>query len=437
MPDAPSSASTPPAGAAKAVDAAAFRAALGGDAVDSAATAEFTVDGLEPALVLRPTSITGVAAAVREAQRQGRAVVLHGGRTAIAVGNPPRRYDVAIGLQGLAALSAYEPDDFTVTVQAGMRFADFQAALAQQGQFLPLDPPQPERATVGGVIALGRGGPRRAARGTVRDWLIGCSVILANGTRINAGGRVVKNVSGYDLPKLFAGSLGTLGCIVEATFKLRPLPARDETLVLPCADFAAALDLGREVVQKVNGLDAVVALDRDAAGLVNVDGAALLVRAMGMQRAVATLLDAVRSQAGTAPVPTPSDAAFWRHLSGLEAPDVPTGRTLLRCGVVPSRLQQLAAAVADTLPDARRWSYSDGGLLFAESPSVTADAVNTLRENVAALGGTLIVDAAPPALKAEIDVWGPSPGGVSIMRRLKERYDPQATLSPGRFVGGI
>ena len=188
------------------------------------------LDGLTPDTVVHPATAEALAAALREADENGRAVVLRGGGTSIDIGAAPERYNVAIDTRRLDQVLDYVPDDLTVTVQGGVGFGRLQAMLAESGQFVPFDVPRAENATAGGALAAARSGPRRATYGTGRDWLIGCAVVLADGTLIHAGGRVVKNVSGYDLCKLFAGSFGSLGCIVEATFKLRPLPHADATL---------------------------------------------------------------------------------------------------------------------------------------------------------------------------------------------------------------
>ena len=436
MPEPPSGPMAGAEASPQAVAGAPFVAAAGAAAVRDPAGPEFAVDGVQPALAVRPSTEAEVAATLRAAEAQGLAVVVVGGRSAVGVGNCPARYDVALETTGLDGLVAFEPGDLTVTVGAGLRFAALQERLAEQKLFVPLDPPQAEQTTVGGVIARGRGGPRRAAYGTVRDWLIGCALVLADGTRIKGGGRVVKNVSGYDLPKLFAGSFGTLGCIVEATFKLRPLPAADGTLLVPCADFETALALGWRLQHAVNGLQAAVALDARSAGLIGLKGPTLALRAAGVERAVAVILEAARALAETTARPVASEGGFWQLLTDMEAPLNGEG-VLLRCGLAPGKLPEAAAAVQDVAATARLWSYADTGLLFAEVERTAAETVAQLRQRLEEWGGSLTVERAPAALKATIDVWGDPPGGLAIMQRLKQSLDPRGTLSPGRFVGGI
>ena len=197
------------------------------DHVDAnpARLSRYAVDGLRPDAVAKIEAIAEIERLQAAATDRNLAVIPHGGRTMLGLGMPPRRYDLALDLAALNQVVDYEPNDFTISVQAGMTLADLQRHLAVNGQFLPLDHPRFERATLGGLCAVGRGGLRRNSFGGPRDWLIGMRMVKADGTAIKGGGQVVKNVSGYDLPKLFAGSLGSLGVIVELTFKLRSRPA--------------------------------------------------------------------------------------------------------------------------------------------------------------------------------------------------------------------
>src|SRR3990170_7695424 len=182
------------------------------------ATATFAVDGLTPQAAVAPASYEQVAAVMRYSYAEGLAVIPWGGGTYIHAGNIPARYDIALGLSRLNAVVEHEPADLTATVQAGMTLSELQRHLGGAGQLLPLDPPGGERATIGGILAANASGPWRHAFGSARDMTIGLRVITAEGRITRAGGRVVKNVAGYDLCKLYIGSLGTLGVIVEATF---------------------------------------------------------------------------------------------------------------------------------------------------------------------------------------------------------------------------
>ena len=200
-----------------------------------------------PSVAVRPADANGVAAALAWAHRSGVAVYPSGGRTLTQLGNPPARPGIALDLTRLNRLVDFQPADLTVSVEAGMTIAQLDAALAQDGKHVPIAAPLGHRATVGGTLATGISGPLRSAYGLPRDWLIGVSVVGADGTPTKAGGKVVKNVTGYDLNRLYTGSLGTLGVITEATFKLAPAPTDWAVIVAafasPDAAALASLDL--------------------------------------------------------------------------------------------------------------------------------------------------------------------------------------------------
>jgi len=181
----------------------------------------FTVDGCAPCCVLFPSTAEDLSRCVAAADAAGLALIPAGNGTQLHIGHAPQRYDVALSTRRLRRIVAHEAADMTVSVEAGLTLAELNAALAAAGQRLPLDPPYPEHTTIGALIATDACGPLRLSQGKVRDLLIGVTVVLADGSVVKGGGRVVKNVAGYDLMKLFTGSFGTLGIVTEATFKIR------------------------------------------------------------------------------------------------------------------------------------------------------------------------------------------------------------------------
>src|SRR5207248_587611 len=201
---------------------------------DSLKEATCTIDEAGPFAVVRPTSVAEVGDLVRRAIDQGHALFPLGGRTLLDVGLPPDRAGVGVDLRDLSEVIDYPARDMTVTVQPGITLARLEVLLATERQRLPVDVPQPDRATLGGALAVNASGPRRYGFGTLRDYVIGMTVVNDEGHEAKAGGRVVKNVAGYDLPKLHVGALGTLGIIVQVTLKLRPLPEESALLVLRC-----------------------------------------------------------------------------------------------------------------------------------------------------------------------------------------------------------
>ncbi len=367
----------------------------------------------------------------------------------LALGMPPRRYDLALDLSGMSQVVDYEPNDFTITVEAGMTLADLQRHLAVNGQYLPLDHPRFERATLGGLCAVGRGGLRRNSFGGPRDWLIGMRMVKADGTLIKGGGKVVKNVSGYDLPKLFAGSLGTLGVIVELTFKLRPLPASDQIVALSAPSFESALTAGRAAAQAAPFLNGCVVLSAEAASEAHDLGAkvlhdqpALLLRANGLESAASEVLAQGLGAARKAGLDGPerTTAAIvetWQAVVDLET-QTAADAVRLRLGVPPANLSRAQQMLSQAIPQATSWTAAaDSGLLFVEVPSVEADTIKSLRNQLGPLQGRLTVESAPTELKQSCDIWGPSGPGARLMHNIKEQFDPQGILNPGRYVDGI
>ena len=416
---------------------------------DSARLQRYNVDGHVPSAATSADTISDVEHVQSVATSQDLSVAPIGGRTMLDLGMPPRRYDLALDLTGLNAVVEYEPDDFTITVEAGMTLADLQRHLAVNGQFLPLDHPRFERATLGGICAVGRGGLRRNSFGGPRDWLIGMRMVKADGTAIKGGGRVVKNVSGYDLPKLFAGSLGTLGIIVELTFKLRPQPASDQIVALNAPSVEAALAAAHAAAQAAPFLNGCVVLSSDAAADARGLGArilhdrpSLLLRANGLESAasevLAQALDAARQAGLDEPERTTSAIVeTWQAVADLEL-QTADGHVRLRLGVPPANLARARDILNETLTDASNWVIAaDSGLLFVEVPTIDAESVKVLRNRLGPLQGRLTVETAPVELKQSCNVWGPAGPGTRLMHNVKREFDPQSLLNPGRFVDGI
>ena len=413
----------------------------------------YEIGGIRPGAVAQAGDATDVRRVLSYADAHQVSVGIVGGGTMLGLGTPPRAYDVALDLSGLDGVVAYEPDDFTVSVGAGMTLAELQGRLAVSGQYLPLDAGRFEAATVGGVVAVGRGGLRRAANGGPRDWLIGMRMVRADGTPIKGGGQVVKNVSGYDLPKLFSGSLGTLGAIVETTFKLRPLPAHDRVVAVDAGSLEQALAGAWAAAQAAPSLDGCLALS--AASVASArslgaealgEGAALVLRASGLESAVEEVLSealgAVRS-AGVTGSERGTDAIVetWQAITDLELA-TPPSHLRLRLGVRPASLGAAQAVVASHWADAERWvAAADSGLLFVDVPHTdaaeSAGRIEAARQELERVRAHLTVESAPPELKALVNVWGAAGAGARLMHRIKQEFDPNGILNPGRFVDGI
>lgn len=383
------------------------------------------VDRLSPSSVVEPSSAEELASVLAGANEHGAAVVPWGAGRHMSFGNVPSRYDIALRTAKLDRVIEHEPADLTITVEAGITMGRLQAVLAEHGQFLPID--ARADATAGGVLAAGVSGPSQQGYGLPRDWLIGCRIALADGTLIKGGGRVVKNVAGYDMPKLAVGSLGTLGVIVEATFKLSPLPAVQETLVATFDSLDAATTVVFAAHDRSLSLRAVAVRSDGSAAFWLAGPEAAVERT---RRELAELTD----DANTQRLEGAQSDRWWNESAQPSAPTLTLRATLLPSHV-GGLLERLATAGVEAV------AYPTTGLVLVSMPEAGVEAaaaqVADVRAWAVATGGSLVVTSASVEVKERIDVWGDVGSALGVMRRLKEQFDPRGTLNPGRFVGGL
>jgi glycolate oxidase FAD binding subunit len=415
---------------------------LGADGLGSESDQRhFAVDGTEPSWVVLPGGASETAQALRVCAEHDLAVIPAGAGLRLGRGLPPERLDVVLSTSRMDRIVAHAAADLTLTVEAGATLAAVNEALRPSGQWLPFDPPLPAETTIGGLIAAQASGPSRQAFGTVRDWLLGLAAVLADGTPVKSGGRVVKNVAGYDIHKLLVGSCGTLAVIVEATFKLQPLPEAKRIvcfgsqtleslcqLALALADSVAAPQL----LEILAGSDRPPTLVAGFAGTrEEVDDAATRAASIGRERSV---------EESSGPI---DEAALRASLDGVERGGEPS--VVLRVGVPRSALGRwLSSALREcdrVAGDVALHAHAGVGVarlrLEAAKRERVREVVGGLRNDACASGGYLVVDSAPSAWKSEVDVWGPPPAGFDLMKGLKAAFDPRRLLSPGRFVGGV
>ena len=388
-----------------------------------------SVDGLLPSTVMRPEDAEDAARALHLCDLAPAAVVVWGGGTQMRLGAPPRRYEVAFSTERMTRLLEYEPADLTCRVEAGIRLHDLQAALREQGQRLPLDPPHLERATVGGMVAANTNGLSRGRYGTVRDWVIGIAVAYPSGKVARAGGKVVKNVAGYDLMKLHIGALGTLGVVAEVNFKVQARPEMEATLLAQFEAPAPALGVGLKLAHQYLAPASAIVQDGDGGRW------QLALKLEGYAREVQAAKDqAIRfvREAGGIVQDAEIPSAFWDAARDWSTPA--DDEVVLRAIVPLAASPLLMAAVP---PDARVLAQPASGVVDVRVPAPSAAATLSRLRTAAGAEGQVVVVAAPVALKQGLDVWGPPPPGFPIMRALKQALDPNGILNPGRFVGGI
>jgi len=413
---------------------------------------QWAIDGLCPEAIVRPGSVEDIARVMRWACQEGEGVVFRGGGTFIQAGYPPDRDFIVLSLDRLSRMVDYQPADMTVTVEAGMTLSALQSVLRAQGQFLPVDPPCPQRATIGGLLAANASGPSRYGYGTLRDMLIGIRVVLADGSVVKGGGRVVKNVAGYDTPKLYIGSWGTLGAIVEATFKIRPLPSATATALWPFErpDPAEPLIAGlidsdllptfleltsSELLQEVlppslrtapcilsagfDGNRESVAWQREHAGGI-AQGKGILAPIVLQGQEEVSYRKALSEAINTA----------WGGLSCKA--NLLSSQVASFCEVAQKAAREagLQAAIA---------AHAGSGIVYLHVRECLDErgAISWLQrsgDQIQAAGGNLVVLKAPRPVKEAVPVWGRPTGDRDLMRRLRSKLDPKGILNPGRYI---
>jgi glycolate oxidase FAD binding subunit len=399
------------------------------------ATPEDAVDGVEPSFVVEAGSVEETSELMKLASREGLVVSPRGSGTKMHLGDPPASLDLIVSTARVNEIIEHVPGDQVVRVQAGIRLQDLQEQLSGSDQMLAIDPPE-RRATIGGIIAANASGPRRYRYGTIRDLIIGITVVLHDGTVAKAGSKVVKNVAGYDLSKLFTGSLGTLGIIVTANFRLHPIPQVSRTVAVevesPEAAAGAAQAVMRSQVEPTAvelhyGEDArllTVLLESIPAGVEEkVEVASFLLNPFGEVR---NLSGEETGHLG------PSTAAEDEAVIKLSAPPADLADVL---GTV------LGAAERRGLDQPRVTGHAASGVTFVGFSGGDEDAragfVEELREIWLRRGGSVTLQKAPLSLKHRVGAWDQGGDYLGLIRRVKEKFDPRGGMNPGRFVGGV
>lgn len=393
------------------------------------------VDGAPFREIVEPFAPAETARLLRSAAEDGVAVTPFGGGTKLALGNIPDRVEFGMSLAKLDRVLHYEPTDMTLSVEAGARFRDVAAVLAERGQALPLDLPDDDRATIGGLIATAVAGPRRLGSGTLRDLLIGIAVAYPDGTLGKAGGLVVKNVTGFDLMRLHHGALGTLGVVVSANFKVLPIARAESTLISKPLPLDGALE---HAAAARSGRVRPIAVEVFAEGDAWITAARIEGRPQPVRSAVATA-QAVGTWSRA--LETDESRAWWRAF--VQRQTLLGDDVVVRCGVEPKRHRRLVDDLKQTLArlgiSANFVSVSPGlGTVVVRFPwPETPGGLAAVAKSLAPIGDTFTILRAPAGAKRDVDVWGKAPDAIDFMRALKAEYDPARVLNPGRFVGRI
>jgi glycolate oxidase FAD binding subunit len=415
---------------------AAARAIVGAEDV-RATTSEERAAGVQPQLVVTPGDEQQIAKILKAANDASLAVIPRGGGTKLAWGNPPQRADIVVSTARLNAVLEHAHSDLTVTVQAGCTLQQLSDTLAKQNQRLALDGLRPSCATVGGVLSTNDSGALRLRFGSLRDLVIGVTLALTDGTLAKSGGKVVKNVAGYDLPKLVTGALGALGVITQATFRLHPMPKESRTVSCVARD---ARDAQRLVLAIQDSKLAHSALQVRFVESVQPQIDVLF---EATEAGCAAQAEQLNTILGSTTV-IASDASTWNARQDLysEATANPSAALLAKISILPMEiagaydvLAQLAGAHRARF-NAVFYAIGLGTIYLSGAPDDLDQVMQNLRSKIESVGGSVVIAHRPDALR-ELDAWGDAGDAIDLMRAVKRQFDPKSTLNPGRFMGGI
>ncbi len=415
----------------------------------------YAIDDVVPKVVALPASTHEVQEVMSYAADSGLSVIPAGNGTKLGVGNPPAQVDLILSTSRLDQVLEYEPADLTVTVEAGIRLAMLQERLAEHGQYLSLDPPYANRCTIGGMTATNASGPSRLRYGSTRDLVLGMRVIQSSGTVVKSGGKVVKNVAGYDLNKLYLGSFGTLGIITEVSLKLQPLPEVERTVLLAFTEIAEAIHVASEIAGS-QLLPIFLNLFVNGAPLTEVSEPCLMIGLDGPPETVEWQIDTLNTmvqQNASIGVQLYDGQQQQELRKAMRAfpEDQSTSpivvcRANLRMTDVESFINTALAVDKSATWRMRAMGLIGNGVVyitFSHFPDDdlpvqhVTDTITSLREAAINVGGNLIIESGPTPLKREIDVWGSVGPSFQLMKAIKTKLDPIGLLNAGRFVGGI
>jgi glycolate oxidase FAD binding subunit len=422
----------------------------------------YSVDGKTPSLVVLPKTKEEISEIIKLANRESLSVIPWGGGTKIGLGNEPKQVDIILSTNRLNRVIEHNDSDLVATTECGIKFSEFQAALKEKNQSLPVDPPHVERgATIGGIMATNDSGPRRlryaTTHGTMRELVLGIKIIRPDGEIAKAGAKVVKSVAGYDIPKLFVGSLGTLGIIIEATLRLYTIPEYSLTCLASFSSIQTAHATALSILNSSLTPTCLELVDSSLSRCISTEldldlkknGYVLAIRFESVEKAVrnqAAKLNEICSNYKGQGVTVEGDIEekFWYEIT--EFPYIKDRNKTVVCKAsVPIKdVSTLLEKLEDLSKNSRlailASARAGNGVLMisldGDIPNLTK-ATRSLRQLVSSLNGNMVIQQAPPSIKSEIDVWGEIGSSLQMMKKLKSRFDPNGVMNPGRFVGGI
>ncbi len=415
----------------------------------------FGIDNVLPEIVLSPNNIEQVSEIMKLASKESLSVMPWGSGTKSALGNKPDRVNIVISTNNLNRIIEHGASDLVATTECGISLGSLQKELNKENQFLALDPPHINKgATIGGIIATNDSGPERLRYGTAREFLIGIKVVKADGIIFKGGSKVVKNVAGYDLPKLYVGSLGTLGIIVEATFRLYPVPEYSETYL---ASFSSLENCHKTILTLLNSNLVLTSLELLNPGLtallskrnnLDINGSeyCLAIGIKNVEKAVKDQISAVKkiceqNNGKGVLISGSQEEKLWEDVRNFPCNVVKAESVVCKASIlvtqIPTVLNMVKQLSDENGVETSVSTRAGNGICIiairGDGSSIT-NAVNNLRAFISPLGGHLIVQEAPSEIKKGFDVWGDIGSGLGIMKRIKSNFNPDNILNPGRYI---
>jgi len=399
------------------------------------------IDGLRPSLLVRPGSEEEVRACLKVCAEHGAAVVPAGQMTWLEAGNPMRRVELVLSLERMRRIVDYSPPDLTATVESGLKLTELNEITFAERQWLPLDPPG-RSSSVGAIASCNSSGPLRLGFGVPRDYVIGIDLVHADGASSKSGGRVAKNVAGYDMNKLYVGSFGTLAIMTRITFKLRPLPDCSSTLLITSRNPESLFQLASKVFNSELQPSSVVLTRRlpESVGLCANDDA-LLIRFIDNETAVQAQVNRVTSitdkdrQLKVTTLSQMEAESLWRAVSDLEHRE-----TRIKISVPISAVNEQLNQTITMLPDCIAAADMGTGIIrlaFDVDDESVVNSINRSRASAAAVNGSVVIEKASLRVRRAIDSWGDVGSTATLMKSIKAAFDPQSLLNPGKFVLGL
>ena len=409
-----------------------------------------------PSSIEHPTTLDEISNALCKSNDKGQSVIPWGGGTRITIGNIPTSYDTALDLSEFKGDIEHEPGDMTVVANAGVTIGSLNALLGDQGQRLPFEGRNPAMATVGGSIASNASGHRKSSTGGIRDWVIGMQIVLADGTVTKSGGRVVKNVQGYEMHRLHTGAFGTLGVVSQVAFKLLPTPPEQQSVIAWFDDQDTAQDVGLSLVNGLFNPEAISLIHGPIAEQVITEAGeestaeetwVLIIRLGGGVRSIERQVNEVVGASGAngatgyAVLSDIAANAAWTTLENSESQSHTIIRMTARTSNALTASHEIP--ISDLEKDKRISTICDLGFgAMTVIADLTNDEeylsfINSTLQTITKHGGLYLIEKCPVDVKQDMDVFSDVGNSIDLMRRIKNQYDPNGTLNPGRFVGKI